>query len=287
MDAAAALANLARTQWGVFSRAQALDAGMSISGIHRRLTSGDWVEVSRRVYRHAGGSLSWRQLAKAATLSLGSQALASHSSAAWLWGLDGVGRRTPRVIEVTLPMSIRLTTDHVSIHHSRLMPRPDYRHGIPVMPIARTLLDLADVLDEQNLEIALDSAMRQYRGTLRDVRRELARDTGRSGAQLLAALADIREGRTTDSPLEVEADRMLRLFGMALPTTGHVVRDRNGKFVARLDRQTGRIGDGFHATPTKDVGLNSGPQPARPLAQRRTKFLELLTDARPRVHFRL
>ncbi len=238
MDAEEALVELARRQWGVFSRAQALSAGLSLSAIRRRLTSGAWVQVRRRVYRHAGGHDSWHQSVRGATLSLGPQALASHLAAGFLWGLDGVGMGAPQKIDVTVPDHLRLSAAGVTIHRTVVLPRtPGMRDKIPVMPLARTLLDLTSCCDERSVELALDSAIRQYPGTLIGVQQELDRWSlqGCPGSKVLVELVGHRRKRTTDSGLEVDVDRELRLAGFPPPVTQHTIRDANGVFVARVD----------------------------------------------------
>jgi G:T-mismatch repair DNA endonuclease (very short patch repair protein) len=237
MDSESILAELAREQWGVFSRAQVLAAGISRSGLQRRLVSGDWVEVTRRVYRYRGGNDSWNQRIRSATLSLGPTALASHRAAAFLWGLDALERGTPATLDVTVSRSVDSTVPGIVIHQTRRMPRtPGRRSNIPVTPVARTLLDLAGILDERSLELALDSAIRLYNATLIGVGQELAAVGARHpGKTMLTELCKVRTLGFTDSILEADTNRELRLFGFPLPKTRHNICDNAGTFVARAD----------------------------------------------------
>jgi hypothetical protein len=91
----------------------------------------------------------------AAVLAFGPGAVLSHRTAAALHQLRGTYRSK---IEVTVPR--RTTRAHVNIqvHRSRsLRPQDVTRvNGIPCTTVARTLLDLADVLDRRALERAFD-----------------------------------------------------------------------------------------------------------------------------------
>jgi hypothetical protein len=237
MEPETRLAEMARHQWGVFSREQALEAGLSVWSIHRRLAAADWVEVCRRVYRHTGGHASWHQSVRAATLSLGPAALASHATAAFLWKLDRPGMGPPRSIDVTVARGVRGTVDGVQVHRTQRFPRtPGLRHQIPCTPVARTLLDLAGTVDERALELALDSAIRQYHATLIGIRQELDAAPSAPGAATLAHLAALRtQTGCTDSGLETDALRLIRLFGLPLPRTRFNIYDRRGRYVARPD----------------------------------------------------
>src|SRR5262245_47873332 len=92
------LAALAATQRQVFTRAQALEAGLTQQAIGRRLASGFFVPVGPhtlfvpvgpRALRVAGAVLDWRGRLQAAVLDVGDQALVSGRAAAALHGLDG------------------------------------------------------------------------------------------------------------------------------------------------------------------------------------------------------
>jgi predicted transcriptional regulator of viral defense system len=68
-------------------------------------------------------------------------AVASHGSAAYLWGLY---RYAPERIDVTAPIRRRAKREFV-VHFSSILAPEDRgeREGIPVTSVARTLLDLA------------------------------------------------------------------------------------------------------------------------------------------------
>jgi very-short-patch-repair endonuclease len=105
----------------------------------------------------------------AAVLACGPGAVLSHRSAAALWGLG----RWQRQLEVTAPSAHR--HPGVLVHRSRTLTRNDVtRHyGIPVTTPARTLHDLARILDPASLTRAVNDARLRHL-----VRSEGARDTG-------------------------------------------------------------------------------------------------------------
>lgn len=78
---------LARTQHGLVTRRQLLDAGLSPSTIKRWVSAGRLIVVYRPVYRLAGSPPSWEQRILAAVLAAGDGSVASHRSAARLWGV--------------------------------------------------------------------------------------------------------------------------------------------------------------------------------------------------------
>jgi hypothetical protein len=83
-------------------------------------------------------------------------AVASHGSAAYLWGLY---RYAPERIDVTAPIRRRAKREFV-VHFSSILAPEDRREreGIPVTSMARTLLDLAIRATPQQLERRLERA---------------------------------------------------------------------------------------------------------------------------------
>lgn len=116
---------------------------------------------------------------------IGNAAARARSSAptpalAFLWGLEGLGAAPPSVIDITVPMGVTRPSRLARVHHTRRpAARGVWRLLIPTTPVARTLVDLADVLEEEALLVALDSARRRrapllYLALLLDPQRLLA-----------------------------------------------------------------------------------------------------------------
>jgi very-short-patch-repair endonuclease len=149
------IAQLAGRQHGVVSRAQLLAAGLSAREIERRVQSGRLHPLHRGVYAVGHRVVSQRGWWMAATLATGG--VLSHRSAAALWGLRVWNGR----IDVTT-RSARRARRGVLLHRAVLADDEiTIRDGIPVTTPARTQLDLAAVLQRQQLQHAINEAERQ------------------------------------------------------------------------------------------------------------------------------
>jgi len=140
-------------------------------------------------------------------MACGPGAVLSHRDAAQLWELRQSGSA---LIDVTVPSRTgRLQRRGIRVHRSGRLAAEEVtlRSGIPVTTVARTLLDLADVLDAQALRRALTEAEYRNRFDLTTLNAAVKHNPGRRGAQLMKAV----EGRPhrTRSPLE---DRFLRFI---------------------------------------------------------------------------
>jgi very-short-patch-repair endonuclease len=116
----------------------------------------------------------------AAVLACGAGAVLSHRSAAALWKL--VRWRGP--FDVTARSHHRLPG--VIVHRSRTLAETDItRHyGIPVTTPARTMLDLADVLDSASLTRAVNDARVRRLLSLDVLHERIARAPGRATTRL-------------------------------------------------------------------------------------------------------
>jgi hypothetical protein len=93
----------------------------------------------------------------AAVLAAGPGAVLSHASAAALHGL----RQTRAAkVDVTIPTRVHRVQPGIRIHRSTTLTDQDTTvvDGIPCTTVARTQLDLADVLSRRGLERAFDQA---------------------------------------------------------------------------------------------------------------------------------
>lgn len=196
--------------------------------VARRVESGTWVVAHPRVYRLAGVPETWHQRVLAACLACGG--VASHRSAARLWKLD---LPSSDRIEVTTAGGSRKLA-HVRLHHATELPRTT-RDDVPVTSIVRTLLDLAGVLDELDLEACLHSALRDGHTSLAHLQARLATRGRPGGAMLRELVAAAGGGRPFDSRPEIKVSRMLVAAGLPRPVRQHVLNDEQGRFVARFD----------------------------------------------------
>jgi hypothetical protein len=236
------LAEVARAQWGVFSRAQAIKAGLGAAAISRRTGSGSWVRVFPGVYRGASTPESWNGRLLAACLWAGDGAVVSHRTAARLHGLEGLptGKRGDPV-ELTVPLAKTGRAPGVLLHRSRKLERLDKSaiNGIPVTSLGRTLVDIAPMLDEKHLSMALDSGLARHTSIdVRMLRRVLGRlkAKGRAGTALLEKVLDARSEDAVhlDSALERRFLAALKSAKLPRPSEHHDVVD-GGRHVAELD----------------------------------------------------
>lgn len=189
------------------------------------------------IRRVAGGEPTLHQRLLAGVWAAGSDAVASHRGAAWLWSLDGVAAPT---IEVSVPRSGGRRPAGVRLHRTTdLTPGMSTTvDGIPVTEPTRTLVDLASVVSAEALESAVDSALRQGLTSVERCEAMLDRlaRRGRNGVGPFRKLLDGRRAvdGVTDSRFEVRIVRVLRAGGLPEPVRQHVLFDRWGR-IGRFD----------------------------------------------------
>ncbi|HEY7151080.1 MAG TPA: type IV toxin-antitoxin system AbiEi family antitoxin domain-containing protein [Solirubrobacterales bacterium] len=144
---------LAERQWGIVSRPQLLRCGLSEARIGRWTEDGRLFRVHRGVYALGHRPLSPESHLAAALLHAGPGAALSHETGAWWWQ---VTRRRPPRIHVSTPTRAS-SVDRVSVHRPRILERTWHR-GMPVAPVARTLLDIAQRVPFEELRKALAEA---------------------------------------------------------------------------------------------------------------------------------
>jgi very-short-patch-repair endonuclease len=173
---------LAGRHHGIVKRRQVREAGLSRREIDRRIEAGWLVPQHEGVYAVGHTALTYHSHLIAAVYACGEDALASHRSAGKLWGIL---RGTQR-IEVTGPRS-RVPKNGFTLHRSRLIHDEDRAtiDNIPVTSLARTLVDLADVLSEERLADAVNEAELRQIFDLKPVERVLERLPGRKGRHKL------------------------------------------------------------------------------------------------------
>ncbi|MEA2517574.1 MAG: hypothetical protein QOG16_1412 [Actinomycetota bacterium] len=224
---------LAMSQEGVLSRAQAVAAGMSSATISRRVASGRWERVLPSVYRLKGAPATWRQSLFAALLWAGPESAACGRSAAALLQLEGC-KEGP--VEIWTP-SWRAAPSGIDLCHGR-MDRADItvRSDIRLTNVDRTLLDLADRVSRNDVEIALEDALRRRLTTTDRLEQRL---DGRwrcvSGVKALRkVVGEHAQIGVTESRFEAKLFALLRRARLPLPRIQHEIRD-GGRLVARAD----------------------------------------------------
>jgi hypothetical protein len=220
------LAELATRQHGVVSTAQLLALGLAERTIHEWSGAGRLMPLHQRVYAVGHRSLTWESRCWAAVLAAEPHetdetvwpAVASHHSAAYLWGLL---RYRPDTMHVTAPTRRRAKRDF-RVHFSSILAVEDrsVREGIPVTALPRTLLDLAITSRGDQMEGYLERAEESGLFDLRAVEALLGRCGGHRGrGRLASALAIYRPDPTfTRSRFEKRFRRLVGAAGLSPPS---------------------------------------------------------------------
>lgn len=135
------LRELAQTQGGVVTIAQAESLGVGYEVIRGQVAAGRWIRLHDGIYllgnmRPSVASQRW-----AALLACGSGAVLSHSTAAHTFAIP---RRPTRLIDVSIAADrIQMPIPGVRVHRSRLLPaKATVFGGWPITSAADTVLDL-------------------------------------------------------------------------------------------------------------------------------------------------
>ncbi|MGH2938409.1 MAG: type IV toxin-antitoxin system AbiEi family antitoxin domain-containing protein [Solirubrobacterales bacterium] len=180
------LADLAGRQHGVVSRRQLEALAFGTASVTRWAKDGRLHRIHRGVYAVGHTALSWEGYCMAAVLARPGS-VASHKTAAWIWGLR---RWRPETMHVTAPTRQRAKRDFV-VHFTRLAAEDQaVVEGIPVTSVARTMLDLAPDESTRNLHRMMDRAEERKTFDLRRFDRLLARAGGHPGRVKLGHALD-------------------------------------------------------------------------------------------------
>jgi very-short-patch-repair endonuclease len=211
-------------QLGLITAAQANALGMSSSARSRRVASGEWDRPLPQIYRDAMSARTSEQAALAAQLWAGDDAVNSFLGAGVLWRLDGVRAKKP---EIWVPHAHAPASELVAVHRGNVDVCDRRMLGlIRLTSPARTLIDLAGVLDDEDLTAVVEDAIHRGLTTAPAIGRRLDAlgRKGRPGAGRLQEILDDRGSqRAAASRLEVKIWRVLRANGLT-PVRQHPVR---------------------------------------------------------------
>ncbi len=198
------------------SRRQLLALGFSSQAIKTLVSRERIHRLHRGVYAVGHPRLRAQGRWMAAVLACGDSALLSHRDAAALHDLRRIGSGKT---DVSAPS--RHNLPGIRAHYFRTLHPQDATtvDGIPVTTLARTYLDLAEILTHGRLIDALEAAQRQDKldaGALHDV---IARNPGRHGIEpLTAAIAELGdEPPLLQSPAEQAFRRLIRAHHLPQP----------------------------------------------------------------------
>jgi very-short-patch-repair endonuclease/predicted transcriptional regulator of viral defense system len=206
------LAAAAEAQWGVVSRRQFENLGISESTIARWLEERRIARLFPRVYAVGHRVLRDEGRLTAALLYAGDPGGLSHLTAAWWWGL--IEPEPPR-IHVSAAGDVASRAE-VVVHHPRRLDLTSHR-GIAVTTVARTLLDSAAQLSFSRLRRAVAEAEFRRLVVLEDVVRVLGRGRPGSAALRSALAAHYPELALTRSVLEERFLALCEAHGIRRP----------------------------------------------------------------------
>ncbi len=226
---------LAGRQHGAVARAQLLRRGVSSTAVKTRIRDGRLVPVHRGVYL-VGATADPLASEAAAVLACGPGAIISHRSAAKLHRLLAYPAKAN--VWVTTTSGDHRSRPRLIVRHADLDSADIARHeGIPITTPARTLLDLAAILDDERLEQACAEAHALNLAKEAALREQLAGNPGRRGCGRLRALLDRPHAPArTRSPLERELLRRIRESELPDPETNQRIGPYVVDFLWRRER---------------------------------------------------
>ncbi|MCB1003819.1 MAG: type IV toxin-antitoxin system AbiEi family antitoxin domain-containing protein [Acidimicrobiales bacterium] len=228
------LSQVACTQHGVFTGADASRVGVAAATLSDWVRRGRVVRLRAGVFRMAAAPATWEADLLAACLA--TRGVASHRSAARLLGL--ADPRT-RALDVSVSRScgVRPTWARVFRRTDFDLIDPIPVLGIPVTPIERLLVDLGAVATIDRLEQVFVQAWTSGRTDPERALRSLVAHArrGRNGVGKLRAVLDEHLGVVGgDSVLEVAFAQLLRRAGLPEPVAQVDLHDEAG-FIMRAD----------------------------------------------------
>lgn len=212
-----AIERWSRSQHNVVTLAQLEALGLSPRAARHRAAAGRLVRLHRGVYSVGRPSAEGRWLA--AVLACGDDAALSHRSAAGLWGIQDSAQGP---IDVTVLTRAGRTRAGIVTHRGDALDPVDVtrRSAIPCTSLARTLLDLAAVVERRSLERAVDRAEELRTFDLHAIQAVLERYPGRRGTRALAAVLGVDSApAVTQSEAEERLLALVEGSGLPRPST--------------------------------------------------------------------
>lgn len=227
--------HVAAEQYGIITRQQALQAGLTARRLERFVTGSRWRLVLPGIYAQATASTSLQQRAIAAVMWAGPSAAASFETAC---ALRHFADSLSEPIEVSSLRKLR--SEQIVAHHvqSWAAAEIELANGIPITTIERTLVDMAGRELAPRIQELLDEALRRSLTTVSrlDSYVRTASGSGRHGPAALRVLLPqyMNGGGFSESILESRLRRLLDNSPLPQPVAQYVVRNGD-RFVARVD----------------------------------------------------
>jgi very-short-patch-repair endonuclease len=218
-------------------------AGISKHAVARRVASGWLTRLHRGVYL-VGPLPAPFSAEMAAVLACGRTALLSHHSAAAIWGF-----RPPHEGDVHVTVQGRDARPlGVTVHRTKDPVQAALHHGLPLTTPARTLLDLAPLLPQRDLDRAVEQAQVL---NLTDRATLLRCSKNRRGAPILKRALH-HEPRLTRSEAEQRLLALIRAAGLPLPRSNVRLHGHEVDFLWPAQRLIVEV-DGFAYHSTREA----------------------------------
>lgn len=249
---------LAARQHAAVARWQLAGVGLDAQWARRRVRAGDWCTAGGRgrVLVRAGAPRTPEQLLHVAVLDAGPGAVASHRSAAWLWGLPGFDLDPLDVLRPRRP------GHHRSGRHAPRLWLPHHETEVWAIPCASlpiTIFQLAGLpLPVRRMRRLVHTVVGRSPGTLPLLHRTLdeVAERGRPGITTMRTLLDELPigSRPAGSGAELRFEELLAEAGE--PPFERQVDLGGSEWIGRFDHrcpETGLIvevqSDPFHTAP--------------------------------------
>jgi hypothetical protein len=246
----------AADRFGVFTVAEALKVGWTGRRLRCAEQRGELVRLHRGIYRaqsspyrgiaEAGdGAQDLTRMAEAvAAVLLTPGAVASHNSAAALHGLPVLGAGAPACVTIDSHRMGDLAGVHL---HRAGLPASHIcsKASVQCTTVARTVVDIGREHGVPAGIVAADAALHAQLVSAVELDACLAECAGWPNLRR-ARLAVAHKDARSESPLESLSRLAIAEAGLAAPELQTVIRDRGGRFVARVDfywDESGVIGE--------------------------------------------
>jgi hypothetical protein len=215
------LAELAAKQHGVVATGQLGELGYGRNAVAKAASVGRLHRIHHGVYAVGYRRLSWEGHCMAAVLA-SYPSVASHFSAAWLWGLLA---SRPEAIHITC-RTPRTRKRPFVVHTADLAPRDRARReGIPVTSLSRTILDVAVTSRLRTVRRHLQLAEDLQLFDMREMEDLLERTRGHRGRAKVREALRLYDGKPvfTRSGLERRFLEVVREAGLVEPAMNYFV----------------------------------------------------------------
>jgi very-short-patch-repair endonuclease len=224
----AEIVRISERQRGCVHRSQVVAAGIGRASIARRLKTGTLHAIHNDVYLVGRPRLEPLARETATVLHFPGWAVLSHRSAGELWEL--VEPRPGPVTITAIGRQFRSRRQWLRIHRVPRLALDDIRRrsSLPVTAPARTLIDLAGLLDPLELESALAECRNRELASDDQIAAAIERAPGRTGIGVLRRLLEAPEAARTLSWYERKLLALIRAANLPRPRTnvrvcGHMV----------------------------------------------------------------